>query len=235
MSVSPLAHVIGAGGIGTGVAEQLTAAGYQVVKLDRSTSVAPDIVIDLAGESVAIGKIEDRWRQRLPDLLLLALGTVSGLGLSDAYPDAIREIVDSNLVALLNALSVFYRVAASTRSADPSHRVIVVITSNAAFVARPDQPIYAATKAAAVSIVRSTASTFAAANTAIVGVAPGTVIVPRNESAVRRKYPRAPAADDRPSRRLLMPLDVGRLVIQIIPMAMELTGRTIVVDGGSTL
>ena len=230
---APSAFVFGLGGIGLGVVSRLREAGWAVTSFDRrDVEPAPDIRVDLADAQATEMAIKEAWLDGGPDLFVLAFGSVSPLQVQDADEAALQQLTDSNLSAVIYVLgSLRRRLESGARGT----RSIFVVTSNAAFAARPHQPIYAALKAAVASLVASTAHAFSEVGTCIVGLAPGTVLVERNRARVVAEFPDAPVVTDRPGRRILLPTDIGDVVLAMLPAAAHLTGQTLVFDGGSTL
>lgn len=220
--------VLGAGGIGTGVADVLQ-EDADVVRIDvREQGGGADFeTVDLASE-VAPDRLRSIASQRgVPDLAVICAGWVSALRVEEASMDAVDSIMRANFGIVVNSMRALHVLG--------QPMTIVVIVSNAAFVARPNQPIYAAAKAATVNLIQTLAVAWADDGIRVVGVAPGTVLVERNRDRVLGQYPDAPSASDRPGGRLLTPPDVGRFVKNVAGLADHLTGRTIPLDAGSTL
>lgn len=220
--------VLGAGGIGTGVADVLQ-EDADVVRVDvrEQGGGADSETVDLASEAAPDRLRSIASRRGVPDLAVICAGWVSPLRVEEASMDAVDSIMRANFGIVVNSMRALHVLG--------QPMTIVVIVSNAAFVARPNQPIYAAAKAATVNLIQTLAVAWADDGIRVVGVAPGTVLVERNRDRVLGQYPDAPSASDRPGGRLLTPPDVGRFVKNVAGLADHLTGRTIPLDAGSTL
>lgn len=225
------AWVVGTGGIGSALMERL-AQDYDVVGFDRAErpSQYPLYLVDVA-DRPAFATAADTAAERhgMPDVFVVTAGRVSYLTIEDANPEETASLLADNLIGPINVLHAAYHMGPRRP------RTCVLVTSNAAFVPRPSQPLYAAAKAAAVSLVQSLALGWAATGMRLLAVAPGTVMVERNSDRVARQYPQAPLDPSRPGRRLLTPAELADFVVGLLPYADHLTGRVITMDGGSTL
>jgi NAD(P)-dependent dehydrogenase (short-subunit alcohol dehydrogenase family) len=113
---------------------------------------------------------------------------------------------------------------------------IILLTSNAGMVARPQQVAYACMKAAVISLVRSLAAAWGRFGIRVNGVAPGSVIVSRNRRALKKQFPDFPFDVARPSGKLAEPEDVASTVRFLLSHEHnQITGHVVVVDGGSSL
>jgi 2,3-dihydro-2,3-dihydroxybenzoate dehydrogenase len=227
---SGTAWVVGTGGIGAAFVASL--ASHRVVAFDRHDPAAFDPayrvdVTDRAALIDAMGAAVEAHGS--PELMVVAAGTVSYATVEEAGPSEVARILADNLTGMINVLHVAFQLGESRP------RGIVIVTSNAADVARPQQPIYAACKAATNSLVRSLAVGWSDYGVRIVAVAPGTVVVDRNRDRVAHRYPDAPNDPTRPGGRLLLPAELAGLVVGLLPHLDHMTGQVITVDGGSSL
>lgn len=225
------AWVFGTGGIGTALLERL-ARDHEVVGFDRCQrpSGRPSVQVDTTDRTALMIAAENTADSHgVPDIFIITVGLVSSATVESATPDELTAALSDNLVGPINVLHTAYHLG------PPRRRTCVVVASNAAFVPRPGQPVYAATKAAVVSLVRSLAVAWSTAGIRIFGVAPGTVVVERNRDRVKRQYPQAPFDSNRPGGRLLVPGELANFVVTLLPYADHLTGQVISLDGGSTL
>ena len=232
MTTPPTAWVFGTGGIGAAVRDRL-AGEYRTVTFDRADDpgrAGTHHRVDVRDRvALATAARDTVLRSGPPAVVVLAFGTVSPATVEDAEPDDVDRIVGDNFVGCVNVLHVLHRTPR------PDTCVCLVVSSNAAQVARPRQPLYAATKAAVASLVRSLAPAWAPDGLRLVGVLPGTVTVSRNEERVRRQYPHAPADPARPGGRLVTPGELADFLAGLVPHAHHLTGQLLTYDGGSTL
>ncbi|TQF08013.1 SDR family oxidoreductase [Kitasatospora acidiphila] len=230
----PVAWVVGAGGIGSALGARL-AADHRVVLFDRVRPAEAagaeafhqvDAADRAAFGAAASGAVRDYGS---PAVVALTLGHVSSATVHEAAPEQVDRIVRDNFTACVNVLHTVHR---QTRG---SSCACLVVTSNAALTARPNQPLYAAVKAAVAALVRSLAVGWAADGIRLVGLAPGTVMVERNAERVRSQYPAAPMAPGRPGGRLVTPAELADFAAALLPHVDQLTGQVIAFDGGSTL
>jgi len=168
-----------------------------------------------------------------PSDVVVAAGTVAHGPLETMSLDEIDHLYKNNLRLCMNVTKQFFAACDKTREKPKS---IVLISSNAGCLARPNQPAYAAMKAAVLSLSKSLAAAWGRYGIRVNAVAPGSVIVDRNREALRRKFPAFPADPERPSGRLCTPHDVAALVRYLISDdAWQITGETVILDGGSSL
>lgn len=225
------AWVFGTGCIGTALLERL-ARDHEVVGFDRCerSSGRPSFQVNTTDRgALTIAADNAAERHGAPDIFIITVGLVSPATVESATPDELTDVLSDNLIGPINILHTAYHLGPSRP------RTCVVVVSNAAFVPRPGQPVYAAAKAAVVSLVRSLAVAWSETGIRIFGVAPGTVVVERNSDRVKRQYPQAPLDSSRPGGRLLAPGEVANFVVDLLPYADHLTGQIIALDGGSTL
>jgi 3-oxoacyl-[acyl-carrier protein] reductase len=225
------AWVVGTGGIGSALIGRLI-HDYDVVGFDRTdgSSGHPFYRADATDrDAFATAAEAAAQRHGMPDIFVVTAGRVSYQTVESASPEETTGVLADNLIGPINVLHTAYHLGPQRP------RTCVLISSNAAFVPRPGQPLYAAAKAAMVSLVRSLAVGWAAAGIRVLAIAPGTVIVERNRERIGRQYPQAPLDPGRPGGRLLTPDDLADFVANLLPLADHLTGQVITMDGGSTL
>jgi NAD(P)-dependent dehydrogenase (short-subunit alcohol dehydrogenase family) len=225
------AWTVGTGGIGNAVASRL-ADSHDVVGFDRAG--CPEHLIGYrvdAADREAFAKAagEAVERHGSPDVLVVTAGRVSYATVESSSEQEALDVLSDNLLPVINVLHTAYAM-------EPTRpRTAVIVTSNAAFVPRPAQPLYAAAKAAVAGLVRSLAVGWSATGFRVLGVAPGTVAVPRNADRIASRYPHAPLDPDRPGGRLLRPEELADYIVGLLPYADHLTGQVLTIDGGSTL
>lgn len=225
------AWVFGTGGIGTALLERL-AHHHEVVGFDRCErpTGGPSFQVNATDRAaLAIAAHDAAGSHGMPDIFIITVGLVSPATVESATPDELTAVLSDNLMAPINVLHMAYHLG------PPRPRTCVVVASNAAFVPRPGQPIYAAAKAAVVSLVRSLAVAWSTTGIRIFGVTPGTVVVPRNSDRIKRQYPQAPLDSGRPGGQLLVPSELANIIVKLLPHADHLTGQLITLDGGSTV
>ena len=167
-----------------------------------------------------------------PDLLVIASGYVSSISLVESSPDEIDKIYQNNFKLVALVLKSFFESCSKDVNV---FKTVVIISSNAGFVSRPNQPIYAAMKCAINSLIRSQALEWGKYNIKINAIAPGTVAVPRNSDILKRKFDNFPSDPNRPLGKIAFPKDIVPVFQVLLEKDLKMTGQVIVLDGGSSL
>lgn len=236
-----LAVVTGAArGIGREVAAMLAAGGATVVLADRdggAVEAAAAALRDAGGKAVACEV--DLTRE---DECARMRSAVDGLGgrlhvlVNNAGAwryGSLREAPDDDFdwTFAVNTKTVWLslRALADALIAAGDARVVNV-ASNAGFKPRPDLPLYAAAKAAVLSLTRSAALDFAPHGVLVNGVAPGPVAT----EPVRARYPDLSArASALPVGRIADPADLAEVIVFLAsPRNRFMCGETVLVNGG---
>jgi 3-oxoacyl-[acyl-carrier protein] reductase len=228
---SPLAIVTGAAkGIGHACVEAFLEKGWRVAALDRDDAVrqafSTDRVIPLVADITDRIALEAAFGA-LPApaaALVNAAGIFPPTSLSSFDVEQYRRIFDVNVLGTLLASQL------ASRDMDRGG-VIVNLSSVNAFVPRADQLIYAATKAALLSLTRSMAADLAPRGIRVNGVAPG----PVDTEGVRRLAGRLEeAASQVPLGRVASAAEIADLIVWLVEGrgAQFITGETVVCSGG---
>jgi len=167
-----------------------------------------------------------------PDLLVIAAGLVLSKSLVDSEVDEIDKIYENNFKLVVLSLQKFFEVCSQKNDVMKN---IIIISSNAALEARPNQPVYAAMKSAINSLAQAQAAAWGVNNIKINVIAPGTVAVDRNKDSLIKKYKNFPLDPLRPSGRILFPKDLLPALEFLLYKNLSITGQILVVDGGSNL
>lgn len=228
----PLAIVSGAArGIGRACVEIFVAQGWQVGALDQDETVrtvfaqnerAIPLVADVTDPIALQAELD-----RLPSpaaAVINAAGVFPPTSLSDFQIEQYRQVFDVNV---LGTLLLSQLVSRSMTDGG----LIVNLSSINAFVPRPDQLLYAATKAAIVSLTRSMAADLAPRRIRVNAVAPG----PVDTEGVRGLGGRLEeAAGQVPLGRVASPSEIADLIFWLVEGrgAQFVTGETVVCSGG---
>jgi NAD(P)-dependent dehydrogenase (short-subunit alcohol dehydrogenase family) len=167
-----------------------------------------------------------------PDLLVIAAGEVISKSLEDSNEDELDRIYRNNFKLVVLMLQKFFEVCDRRNSVIKN---IVIISSNAASEARPNQPIYAAMKSAINSLVQTQAVSWGINNIKINVIAPGTVVVNRNRDFLMQKYKNFPLDPSRPSGKILFPRNLFPALEFLLYKDLNTTGQILIIDGGSNL
>ena len=135
-----------------------------------------------------------------------------------------------NLDSLMHCAGKFRSQLAARRGS------VIIVSSVAGFKANIGNPAYAASKAGAVSLVKSLGQAWAREGIRVNGLAPGLVATKLTKVTTDRPDRLAGALAQIPEGRLGTPADMaGTALFLASPLASYVTGHTVVVDGGLSL
>ena len=214
------------GGLGTSVTAAFLEAGARVAAVDRSAQqaatenfapVAGDLST-LAGAQSAADAVIARWG-RIDALVHLVGGFAGGVSVSDSDDAMFDRMMNLNL---RTALHMFRAVLPQMRTQGTGR--ILAIGSRAAVEPSPMSGLYAASKAALVSLVRTIAAENADRGIGANVVLPGTIDTPANRASM-------PAAN--PSQ-WVPPAQVASLLVHLASDgATAVTGAVIPIFGSA--
>ncbi|MEP1420647.1 MAG: SDR family oxidoreductase [Erythrobacter sp.] len=229
----------GSSGIGNGIAQSFRRAAAQVLV----TGTRPDEGdyleaedSDFTGLSYAQLNVSDR---DVAAALAESLGPVDILIQSQGIVRYSRgeferegwdDVIDVNLNSVMDVARAFHSRLVEAKGS------MTVVSSVAGFKANIGNPAYSASKAGAVSLVKTLGAAWARDGIRVNGIAPG--LVPTKITTVTTEHPeRLEGALQRiPLRRLGSPEDMaGAALFLASPLSSYVTGHTLVVDGGLTL
>ncbi|WP_331748381.1 SDR family NAD(P)-dependent oxidoreductase [Streptomyces chartreusis] len=231
-----------ASGLGAACVELLLKQGATVVGLDRQSAPPPPrgswIPLDLADVS-AIGPAVRRAVEQHGRLD----GLVNAAGVMDTRPFMQISPADFDKIFSVNVRAAFFVLqAAAEHMAHTGGGSAVLFSSTGGRVGRPLAAHYAASKAAMISLVKSTSVALADVGVRVNCVSPGLVETPMLQDIRRRRAAQgAPSADsvrhDWESRiplgRLGSPSEVAEVVAFLVSDAASyVTGEDIGVHGG---
>lgn len=232
------------GGIGNAFAQNLAEKCEKVLLIDRSEASSKFLLnsnqsnfkcftFDAADEIIfSEFSNSSTCLYGSPDVLVISAGTVYNSSFENTDISIVDSLYRNNFRMLTIAIQNFYQCC----SHNPNHpKFIVVVSSNAGIIARPNQPIYAAFKAGINSLVKSLAVSWGHLNIRVNAIAPGTVLVDRNTEYLKKIFPSLPKDPNRPLGRIALPEDLNEVLSMLISPCSLITGQVIVVDGGSSL
>ncbi len=168
----------GASGIGAGTARMLAAAGARVVVADIDLVGARAVAHEVGGLAVRcdVGVLADNTaavtatleRFGRLDVVVLNAGIASGMAADEFDEAAYRRIVGVNLDGVVMGLAA---VLPALRAGSGGR--VVAVASLAGLAPVPEDPVYAATKAAVVNYVRSVGPALAGEGILVNAVCPG--------------------------------------------------------------
>ncbi|WP_298301300.1 SDR family NAD(P)-dependent oxidoreductase [uncultured Erythrobacter sp.] len=229
----------GSSGIGNGMAQEFRKAGADVLV----TGTRPDAGDYLEAEdsdftSLSYAQLDLNDRDAAEalaaklgpvDIVIQSQGTVR-YSRGEFQREGWDAVVDVNLNSVMDVARAFHP---KLTEADGS---MIVISSVAGFKANIGNPAYSASKAGAVSLVKTLGAAWARDGIRVNGIAPG--LVPTKLTTVTTDHPERleGALSQIPLRRLGTAEDMaGAAMFLASPLASYMTGQTLVVDGGLTL
>ena len=229
----------GSSGIGNGIAHAFMARGAQVHVWGTRANAADysaDEGSDLTGlgySSVDVGDPDAIEAAPTPfgqlDVLVLCQGVVV-YGRGEFERAGWDHVMSVNLDSLMHCAGKFRGQLAERRGS------VIIVSSVAGFKANIGNPAYAASKAGAVSLVKSLGQAWASEGIRVNGLAPGLVATKLTKVTTDRPDRLAGALARIPEGRLGTPEDMaGTALFLASPLASYVTGHTIVVDGGLSL
>jgi meso-butanediol dehydrogenase / (S,S)-butanediol dehydrogenase / diacetyl reductase len=243
---SPTAIITGAArGIGAACAQTFSAAGWDVVLVDRDAAELSAIAKSCPGRSATLaGDVARRdLNAAAVELARDRFGTLdaavanAGVNLARSIDDTTDEDIDRLLAVNLRAVIYLAQEAHSALAATSGS--LVVMASKTGLVAQPDSPLYCATKGAAVQLARALALDWAPEGIRVNAVCPGIVDTPMldrflgeldDPGRARREFSTA-----QPLGRLARPAECAAAALFLAsPAASFITGVALPVDGGFT-
>ena len=229
----------GSSGIGNGIAHAFRQRGAEVHVWGTRANAGdydPADGSDLSGlgyTCVDVGDPDAIAAVTLPfdglDVLVLCQGTVV-YRRGEFERAGWDHVMAVNLDSLIHCANKFRAQLAEAKGS------VIVVSSVAGFKANIGNPAYAASKAGAVSLVKSLGQAWAGEGIRVNGLAPG--LVATKLTKVTTDHPERLAASIAriPEGRLGTPEDMaGTAVFLASPLASYVTGHTVVVDGGLSL
>jgi NAD(P)-dependent dehydrogenase (short-subunit alcohol dehydrogenase family) len=237
----------GASGIGRATAEALAAEGARVAVLDIDREGAGRVAAELEGglalhadvaNEAAMEAAFERVDREVGglDVVVAGAGVAAEGSLEEIEPTRFDAVVGVNLRgSYLAARLGIPRLRASGGGS------LVFVSSNAGLVARAPDPVYGATKAAQLQLMRSLALSLAADRIRVNAVCPGPVDTPAlwRDSGGRTHETLvgllAPVPLGRSLGRVATAEEVARAIVFLVSdEASYVTGAALPVDGGKT-
>jgi len=229
----------GSSGIGNGIAHAFRSRGAEVHVWGtraKASDYDPADGSDLAGlgyTCVDVGDPDAIAAAPLPfdglDVLVLCQGIVV-YGRGEFERPGWDKVMSVNLDSLMHCAAKFRGQLAASRGS------LIIVSSVAGFKANIGNPAYAASKAGAVSLVKSLGQAWAGEGIRVNGLAPGLVATKLTKVTTDRPDRLAGALARIPEGRLGTPEDMaGTALFLASPLASYVTGHTVVVDGGLSL
>lgn len=229
----------GSSGIGNGVAQGFRERGGRVHVWGTRYSAADyagDEGSDLTGlgyTQVDVGSSEAIAAAPAPfdglDILVQSQGAVL-YRRQEFEPEGFGKVVAVNLASVMQISMRFHDALAAAKGS------IVIVSSVGAFRSTIGNPAYAASKAGAVSLVRTLGLAWAAEGIRVNGIAPSLVDTKMTKVTMDSPERRERALEKIPMRRFGTVEEMAGVALFLAsPLASYMCGQTLIVDGGLTL
>lgn len=229
----------GSSGIGNGIARSFLARGAQVHIWGTRASAsdyAGEDGSDLTGMGYSQVDVSD------PDAIAAAPAPFENLDVLVMSQGAVLykkqefaragwdKVMSVNLDSLLHISMRFHEALAASKGN------IIIVSSIGAFRTTMGNPAYAASKAGAVSLVKTLAQAWAGEGIRVNGIAPSLVDTKMTKVTMDHAERRQRALEKIPMGRFGTVEEMGGVAVFLAsPLSAYVTGQTIVVDGGLTL
>jgi NAD(P)-dependent dehydrogenase (short-subunit alcohol dehydrogenase family) len=221
-----VAVITGAGGaLGSHVTQAFLKAGARVIGISRNTAASSGdyraIAADLTTAEGATSAIEaaKNVHGRIDSLIHLVGGYAGGVKLPEADAGAFDEMFDVNVRSAFHIVRAVLPLMQGRR-----YGRVVLTASRAAIEASPGSALYAASKAALVSLARSAAAEYADSGITVNAVLPGTLDTPGNRAGM-------PTAD---FSKWINPDDVAEMMVLLASHAgASINGAAIPIYGAA--
>jgi len=234
-----------ASGIGRATAELLLSRGATVFAVDLRVSDALEELADRGARALACDVTSAEDRRSLAELtsasdfLVNSAGVIRLPALEDASED------DWELLFAVNAKAVFFLCQQLGGRLRPGGAIVNLASIAARNAGNTETGVYAATKAAVLSITRTFAHAYAARDVRVNAVVPGLIDTPMQDHVVESIAAVRHADEAQISAQRTANVPLGRLgsarecaeaiVWLLSPASAYLTGQAIAVDGGATM
>jgi short-subunit dehydrogenase len=227
-------------GIGRAIATRLAAEGFDLTITARTQAALDEVAAGIVGVEVMavaadmasgdeVEHVADRHVERFGrlDALVVNAGTGTIATIAETAPKRFDKQLDVNLRAPFRLIARCLPALRSTAAANPGRGAkIVAISSVTGMVAEPGMSVYAATKAALISLCESVNVEESAGGVAATAIAPGYVDTDMSEWV----------RDEIPPETMLTVEDIAELAVAVTRLSSRAVVPTIaVVRAGDAL
>lgn len=239
----------GGTGIGAATARMFAAEGAKVTLLGRRRELLEKVAAEVGGLVIACDITNREELEDAVDDARAASGPIDYLilnaGIADSAPfartsrESFERIMATNVTAVFDGAQL-----ALPDLLQGEDKRLVVVASVAGMGGVPLAAPYAASKHAAIGLVRSLALEFARTNLTVNAVCPAFVDTPMTDASAERivnrtgrteEEARSALANLNPNGRLVTPEEVAASILHLChPSSRSITGACLTVDGGAT-
>lgn len=182
----------GAQGLGLAIARRFAQEGAKVAVVDLNGEKAQEVAEEIGGIALGLDLADSASRGTIVPAVIERLGPIDILvnchGICITEP--MMEIQEEKWRRTfeINSNSTFFLIQAVAETMIPRGMgAIVNLASNSAFLPKPEQVDYAASKAAIVSLTRSAAAALGPYGIRVNGIAPGVIPTPMTEGIAQAR------------------------------------------------
>lgn len=182
----------GAQGLGLAIAHRFAQEGAKVAVVDRNRAKAAEVAAEIGGIALSIDLAEPESRNAIVPVVMEQLGPIDilvnchGICLTEPMMEIQEEKWRRTFE--INTGSTFFLIQAVAEAMIPRRTgAIVNLASNSAFLPKPEQVDYAASKAAIVSLTRSAAAALGPHGIRVNAIAPGVIPTPMTEGIAQAR------------------------------------------------
>jgi NAD(P)-dependent dehydrogenase (short-subunit alcohol dehydrogenase family) len=169
-----------ASGIGQAVARRLLRDGVEVTAVDRDAA-GLETLLALGAETIGADLAQPSDRERVTAATAGSSFLVNAAGIIRLKPIGDFDVDDWHAIFAVNAEAVFFLCQSIGPLLEPGGAIVNLSSSSAKWSPTPEAAIYAASKAAVLSITRSFAATYAKVPIRVNAVCPGIVDTPMQD------------------------------------------------------
>lgn len=232
----------GASGIGLATAQLLANRGAEVYAFDLQSHPSGSGINFVTGDVAQPEAVQSAVRDILKkrgriDLLILNAGIHTSGNIEETPTETIENLISVNFLGAIHFLKEVLPQMRSQRQG-----CIVINASDQAFVAKKENAIYGATKAALAHLAKSTALDYADFGIRVNAVCPGTIDTPFYRKAIRLSAEKKKMSVEflhetlskaQPLNRIGQPEEVAQVIAFLCSEASSfMTGALVPVDGG---
>ncbi|MDN3608222.1 SDR family NAD(P)-dependent oxidoreductase [Vibrio ostreicida] len=230
----------GSSGIGQAIVQLFEKEGYLVFNFDiKEGPLGHHVPCDITDHQAVQGHIKHIAQNHNIDVLVTSAGVHFSADIENTSEQDLQRVFDINVKGTYSAVQAVLPVMKKQNSGS-----IIVVASEQGLVAKPNSFAYNLSKAALVSLAKTTAIDYAKFNIRANALCPGTIETPLYHKAIEEYCTRSGAdldqvhkseAEMQPLGRIGKPEEVAQYALFLASdSATFITGSVQVIDGGYT-